>query len=380
MRQINQKETDSFRDDLNSMYRNRICSAFPVVSKDDIKKSGIIVYGIASFGKYVINGLLRHDINARFIIDRNEALHGSDYHGIPIRSVSDLRLSDSSYVMIASTHVKEMVVECEKYNVNKWILPASIRAWCPLLVEIGICNDSERQEDNLVSAYALMNDQKSRDIFRAYVKYHHVFDNDFSKFNDPIQFFPDDLSKRIDYSFFIDAGAFTGDTLNDWIKMFKPEWKTFSYFAFEPGQSSYEELREKVSNLQGSLSEFIHVIHCALGNEEGMISMVGQNESARVQSLTKSGDTPCKRLDDLFANENPTIIKADVEGAEMDLLLGAEKLIRRCRPTLAISVYHKYSDIWKIPEWINGLDVGYELYLRHHPKVFTDTVCYAIAR
>jgi hypothetical protein len=62
----------------------------------------------------------------------------------------------------------------------------------------------------------------------------------------------------------------------------------------------------------------------------------------------------------------------------MDLLIGAEETIRRCRPTLAIAVYHRYSDLWTIPKWIDGLECGYEFYLRHYQKTFTDTVLYAV--
>ena len=82
----------------------------------------------------------------------------------------------------------------------------------------------------------------------------------------------------------------------------------------------------------------------------------------------------------MFASACPTIIKADIEGVEMDMLCGAERTIRRCRPALAISVYHKYSDLWAIPLWIHRLDCDYDIYLRHHPNVFTDTVCYAIPK
>jgi len=52
-------------------------------------------------------------------------------------------------------------------------------------------------------------------------------------------------------------------------------------------------------------------------------------------------------------------IKADVEGSEIDLVLGAEKTIRKFRPSLAIAVYHKPENANKIVEFIEGLCLDY---------------------
>ncbi len=40
-------------------------------------------------------------------------------------------------------------------------------------------------------------------------------------------------------------------------------------------------------------------------------------------------------------DERITLINADIEGFEMDMLKELEKIIKRDRPVLAISVYHK---------------------------------------
>ena len=69
----------------------------------------------------------------------------------------------------------------------------------------------------------------------------------------------------------------------------------------------------------------------------------------------------------------------DIEGAELPALKGAEMSIRRFKPKLAISVYHKQEDIWKIQHWIEGLDLGYRFYLRHFTIHAEETVLFAIA-
>lgn len=69
----------------------------------------------------------------------------------------------------------------------------------------------------------------------------------------------------------------------------------------------------------------------------------------------------------------------DIEGAEYQALLGAEKLIKAYKPDLAICVYHSIIDFCTIPLLINSWNLGYKLYLRCHQKFNQEIVLYAIS-
>ena len=71
------------------------------------------------------------------------------------------------------------------------------------------------------------------------------------------------------------------------------------------------------------------------------------------------------------------MIKADVEGSELALLQGAQEIIRRDRPNLAISLYHKLTDYFELPLYIKSLVPEYHLRICHHATNFTETVVYA---
>ena len=59
-------------------------------------------------------------------------------------------------------------------------------------------------------------------------------------------------------------------------------------------------------------------------------------------------------------------IKMDIEGFEIPAIKGARRIIERYKPRLAISVYHRSDDIWKIPELICQLNPNYRFAFGHH--------------
>ncbi len=73
-------------------------------------------------------------------------------------------------------------------------------------------------------------------------------------------------------------------------------------------------------------------------------------------------------------------IKMDIEGSELRALRGAEDTLRRFRPTLAISLYHKLEDPVTIPRFLNDLDLGYEFFIDHFTIHLWETVLFARPR
>jgi hypothetical protein len=85
-------------------------------------------------------------------------------------------------------------------------------------------------------------------------------------------------------------------------------------------------------------------------------------------------------IDGFFAdkpdNELPTFIKWILKGRKRSVI-GAEKVIRKKRPKLAICVYHKPEDIYELPKLIHELDPSYRFVLRQYVDGIYETVLYA---
>lgn len=184
------------------------------------------------------------------------------------------------------------------------------------------------------------------------------------------QYFPQDIIRLQDDEVFLDCGAFTGDTIDSFLKKVNSKFK--KVIAFEPSPLIFEKLRSKVQHLQG-----IHILNagcwdrkCTLPFREadGGLSQVNSGGNLEITFDT---------IDNIVGESGCTYIKADVEGTEMRVLTGAKKTIEIYSPKLAFSVYHKPDDLFLIPEYIKRTNPRYKLYLRMH-HVFSDLVLYAV--
>ena len=114
-----------------------------------------------------------------------------------------------------------------------------------------------------------------------------------------------------------------------------------------------------------------------IGSQNGQIRYQSQCQAS---AIDPSGDCLAEiaRLDDVLDGRPVTLLKMDIEGAEMDALSGATETIRRWKPKIAACVYHNPDHLLQIPPLLKRLVPDYRLYLRHHAATDLETVCYAI--
>ena len=112
-------------------------------------------------------------------------------------------------------------------------------------------------------------------------------------------------------------------------------------------------------------------------NKAGRSSSFTDNISE--QTKGKGYETDAITVDSMLDGKPATLIKYDVEGAEREALLGSEQTIRRYKPRLIVSVYHRVGDMIELPLLIHEMNPDYKFYLRHHPYIPAwDTNIYCI--
>ena len=77
-------------------------------------------------------------------------------------------------------------------------------------------------------------------------------------------------------------------------------------------------------------------------------------------------------------NIKPNFIKMDIEGAELDAIIGSKSTILEYKPKLAICIYHRFSHRWEIPLLIHEILPEYKFYIKKsQPR--GETVLFCIA-
>jgi len=166
---------------------------------------------------------------------------------------------------------------------------------------------------------------------------------------------------------FVDIGGFDGDTTEEFIKQ-DPKYKHI-YF-FEPSKANMIKAKNKLKDLSD-----ISFMEYGLSDVEKVVSFNSNCGSSSVISRSGSDSIKVKSLDKLIQNK-VTFIKMDIEGWERKAILGSRNTIKKFLPKLAIAVYHKSSDFWKIAEIVTKISSGYDIYLRHYTEGWSETVMY----
>lgn len=175
---------------------------------------------------------------------------------------------------------------------------------------------------------------------------------------------------------FIDVGVFD---LTTTLKFFdycnKNNVRKAKSIAFEPDNIAYENC-QKIKSEHPDYD--IELLKYGLYSENTTLKFVETANSASFIS-EKDGTVSIDVVAlDNAVDEKVTFIKMDVEGAELEALKGAAETIKKYRPKLAISVYHKPEDIIEIPMYIKSLVSEYKLYMRHYSWGEHETVLYAL--
>jgi hypothetical protein len=71
-------------------------------------------------------------------------------------------------------------------------------------------------------------------------------------------------------------------------------------------------------------------------------------------------------------------IKIDIEWSESSMLKGSEEILKRDRPILLLSIYHRRDDLFKLQNYIMNLNLNYKFYIRHYSLSVAKTILYCI--
>ena len=332
---------------------------------------GIGLYGAGLFGQQMLDYMKGNNYRIVSYIDSNKNLHGQKIQDIEIKSLDDF---NGGAILIT---IQGAMAEL-KTLINRDYPVMAFEEW----FAIKNIDKYERVRNG-----ALYDDESKRVLD---TKLYEMLTNSnlyFSEIYSPDQYF---CLKEFVEGFnesFVDIGAYTGEVIERFI------WKKLGSFnkiyAFEPISKHYNAMAKRINRLSdewGIESGKIELIKAAVSDVESNMDV--SIEEGRPSSSTflnnaiyspKMEQVSIYTLDKYFGNDTVTFIKADIEGFEMKMLKGAEKVIRQNKPKLAICVYHNVNHVFEFMEYLCGIVPEYKFRLRHHSHNTTETVLYCVA-
>ena len=351
-----------------------------------------LLFGAGNLGRKVLQILKQRGKTPIAFIDNNASLWQKDVDGVPVMSPAEAATRFDPRVTgvittiwsgEATDRMADRIRPLERLGFRKIALFGHL-AWkypAGLLPHYTLDKPSKvlDRATNIMTAFQLLADDESRDIFVSNIEWRLLLDYDVlpPPSREEI-YFNQKFVGRLDAEVLYDIGAFTGDSTKSFLATERGK-KFGEIHMFEPSRNNFRILQEYVGSLGIQPGKIVP--HClALGDTVGEIQVEADHgPSSRVG--TGNQTVPITTIDEISTTiPVPTFIKMDVEGFEPQCLQGARKTITRTAPAVAVSVYHIQSHLWDILLQLHDYRSDYTFRLCAHCPDGWDLVLYAVPR
>jgi FkbM family methyltransferase len=378
-------ELDDLLSESVSAAVKRECSAFE--HQTSRFHWNLVLAGAGNFGRNVLRALRQEGIEPLAFVDANEKLWSTRIDGLEVLSHAEgARRHGKTATFCVTIWRGEGVdtmaermrplrdlgcVNVIDFGPLAWRLQRSLLPHYSLDLPHKVLISAE----DVRAAFDLWADDASRAEYVAQVRWRLRldFDNLPLPVNERI-YFPTDLYRLTHDEVFVDCGAYSGDTIRDFLALCQGNFR--HVYAFEADPQNFRKLEYFVGSLATAVQKRIRISARAVSDHAGELRFSATGTAAAA-AAAEGVTVACVPLDDEQI-ECPTIIKMDIEGSEVAALQGATGLIRRHTPLLCVCVYHSQDHLWKIPLQVAANNGAYRFHLRPHLRASWDLVMYAI--
>ncbi len=341
----------------------------------------IAIMGSAVEGQRLARICTSKKIEIDAIVDDDPKKAGSVVAGRTVEPTQSLtQLSKSTPIVIASHRVLGVAQRLQDLGFETVIPFAMLQVLAPEVFPPhmfynGLLDDLWAHRSEYQSLNGRLADNQSRQVLDAVIGFRQTLDPSVLRpmVSENDLYAPEGLFKFTDDEVYVDGGSFDGDTIRTFIERVRGRFADI--YAFEPDPVTFDTLKGNFRD-----EPRVHPIHAGLHSHGGSLRF--RDDASRGAIFADDGEIemPVTTIDEVLGDRRLTYVKMNIEGAEIDALRGGQRAIRKWLPRLAISVYHRASDLWRIPQLVLELSPDYELYLRQHDGGIIETVLYALPR
>lgn len=330
---------------------------------------GVWIYGIGESTMLLQQGLQRIELKnfKGYCVDK-QYINGSTAYGKPLISIDEVPQGDTVLINSLRPAAAQVMLENAKAKHKNAFM----------LADYVLKENAEK----VLQVYDLLGDQKSKEVYAEVISARMRGKKPAQGTCSANQYFCWEEFSTVDIGrSYVDCGAFVGDTIEQYIV--GRQGLIDKIVAFEPDDRNLNALEYRLSRLkrEWALSDDIfEVIPCGLAEKTGELPFCATANSISSSFVDGTSENKQRKLIttiDKSIKEPFTFLKADIESWEYSMLLGAKKMIRKCKPCIAITLYHNCVDLFSIPLLIASEELDYRFAVRHHSTLHGDTVLYA---
>lgn len=246
-------------------------------------------------------------------------------------------------------------------------------ALTPVVFNEGFAEDFQANAAEYRWIEGRFHDELSCSLFRQLVSFRLKYDLELLRgfeAREHAQYFEDFLDLRPDGEAFVDVGGYDGATSREFMRRC-PGYR--AVHVFEPEPQNFQSCLAAL----GSCAK-VHCHPLGLSDARRSLRLTAQGSGSKIVEDGAVG-IEVDRLDDVL-DEAPTLIKIDIEGEEAAAIAGARRTIAKHHPRLAVCVYHRAGDFWRIPRQVLAIRDDYDIYLRHYTESIYETVMFFMPR
>ncbi len=329
----------------------------------------IAVYGTGNGADRVFEEFNRLGISVSAVCASDGFVRKREFHGFEVKSISKLEEEFGDFVIALcfASPIPDVIENIKKISQKHRVIMPSV----PVFGNNIFNKDFLKENLNGIElAYNSLADKKSKEVFESIIRFQITGDLDYcfdceSHKDEAFEILNLNKNER-----FLDLGAYRGDTIKEFLHYAK------SYgiiIAVEPDKRTFKKLQASCECLNNCIP-----LNNAVWSESKELYFDGNK--GRGGSANDNGDTITSITVDELTEKygNFTYINIDVEGAEKEMLFGAENSLQH-KPKLCMAAYHRSEDIFSLVNSLKKINGDYRIYLRHHPHIsFWDTNLYCI--
>lgn len=349
-----------------------------ILSESSCKRP-IVLYGMGDGAEKIIDILSRKGIKVDAIFASDSFVRKKLFRNYSIEYYTDVKSRLENFIVLVSfgTNRSEVIENIIKISRENELYAPDVPVFGQGLFDMEYFKSNFSRLEYI---YNRLSDDISKKTFVCSIKYRltgkisYLFEGETDvseSYNKIFRPFPE--------STYIDVGAYNGDTISEFTNY---SGKDVSVYALEPDKRNFKKL-SLFAETCGIKN--IKLYNFAAWKNSGDISFYSRSGRNSANSSAHFGvkeqTVPAIDIDSI--TDYADFIKIDAEGAEKEVIAGAENIIRSSsvQPSLKIAAYHRTEDYFAIPEQVLNIRDDYDLYFRHFRYIpCWDTNFYFIKR